>query len=320
MKEIIWQKKSAVFIGAWICCMLWGSAFPCVKIGYQLFGIAASDTATQILFAGMRFTLAGLLVICFESIRQRKMIFPRKQALLPVLELCMMQTVLQYLFFYIGLARTSGVKASIIEGMNVFVVIFISSLLLRQERLEARKLIGSFVGFAGVVLINLGGSTESMALNMGDVFIALSTVAYAFSSAWMKKVTQKEDPVMLSGYQFMMGGILLAACGWIGGGRISIRSGQAVGMLFYLALVSAVAYTLWGIMLKYNPVSRVAVYGFMNPVCGVFLSAILLKETKQALCLKSLLALILVSIGIYIAQSQKKGTMHGELECDNGKK
>ena len=58
----------------------------------------------------------------------------------------------------------------------------------------------------------------------------------------------------------------------------------------------------------------------MNPVCGVFLSAILLKETKQALCLNSLLALILVSIGIYIAQSQKKGTMHGELECDNGKK
>lgn len=315
MKETIWKKKSTVFVGAWICCMLWGSAFPCVKIGYRMFGIEAADTATQILFAGLRFTLAGVLVIGFESIRQRKLIFPKKKAILPVLELCMMQTVLQYLFFYIGLARTSGVKASIIEGMNVFVVILISSLLLHQEKLETRKMLGSLIGFAGVVLINLGGSTQNMALNSGDVCIAVSTFAYAFSSAWMKKISQREDPVMLSGYQFTMGGIILAACGWIAGGNISVISMEAVGMLFYLAFVSAVAYTLWGILLKYNPVSRVAVYGFMNPVCGVLLSAILLKETKQAFSIKSLVALILVSVGIYIAQSQKREKM-GEFYGD----
>lgn len=53
---------------ALLCCFLWGSAFPMVKTGYQMFSIGESDTASQILFAGMRFALAGILVIIFGSI------------------------------------------------------------------------------------------------------------------------------------------------------------------------------------------------------------------------------------------------------------
>ena len=75
-------------------------------------------------------------------------------------------------------------------------------------------------------------------------------------------------------------------------------------MLFYLATLSAVAYSLWGILLKYNPVSKVAVFGFMNPVFGVILSAIFLKE-NDALGLTSLISLILVCIGIYTVNITK---------------
>lgn len=58
--------------------------------------------------------------------------------------------------------------------------------------------------------------------------------------------------------------------------------GIIFGLLFYMACISAVAYTLWGILLKYNPISRVAVFGFMNPVFGVILSAMVLGEKEQA--------------------------------------
>ena len=71
-------------------------------------------------------------------------------------------------------------------------------------------------------------------------------------------------------------------------------------MLIYLALVSAVAYSLWGMLLKYNPISRVAVFGFMNPVFGVILSAWLLREGAQSLGPVSLVSLVLVCAGIYI--------------------
>ena len=66
-----------------------------------------------------------------------------------------------------------------------------------------------------------------------------------------------------------------------------------------MAMISAVAYTLWSILLKFNPVSRVAVFGFMNPVCGVVLSALILNERNQAFSLQGLLALVLVCFGIY---------------------
>ena len=88
-------------------------------------------------------------------------------------------------------------------------------------------------------------------------------------------------------------------------GHITKVTPSGIGLLVYLALVSAVAYSLWGILLKYNPVSRVTVFGFMNPVFGVLLSALLLGETDQASGALGLLSLLLVSVGIYVVNSGK---------------
>ena len=98
----------------------------------------------------------------------------------------------------------------------------------------------------------------------------------------------------------MFGGAILCVMGLAMGGTIHNISFAAVGMLIYLALVSAVAYSLWGILLKYNPISRVAVFGFMNPVFGVILSALLLDEKKQAFGITGVISLALVCVGIYV--------------------
>lgn len=301
-----WLKKTwVVWLGALICCALWGSAFPCIKIGYQLFEIGASDTAAQILFAGCRFTLAGILTVVLGSIAEKKILYPKREAMGPVLVLSALQTVLQYLFFYIGLAHTSGVKASIIEAVNVFVAILVASMLFRQEKLTVRKMAGCAVGFAGVILINLSGVNFQMSFQ-GEGFIMFSTIAYAFSSVFLKRFSVKHNPVMLSGYQFIVGGVVMIFAGLLMGGRIHAVSVPAAGLLLYLALLSAVAYSLWGILLKYNPVSKVAVFGFMNPVFGVLLSALLLGEHEQATGLMSIVSLILVCIGIYVVNCEKQ--------------
>ncbi len=299
-------KTIVVWLGALICCALWGSAFPCIKLGYAMMRIDSADTAAQILYAGCRFTLAGILTILIGSILQRKLLLPTLSALPKIAWLSLLQTVLQYLFFYIGLAHTSGVKASIIEGMNVFVAVLVAGYLFRQERVTSRKMLGCLVGFLGVVLVNLtGGKLDAgFALN-GEGFIFLSTVAYAFSSVYLKKYSKKHNPVLLSGYQFLIGGLIMALAGFLMGGRLTEFSPKALGMLLYLALVSAVAYSLWGILLKHNPISRVAVFGFMNPVFGVLLSSLLLQES-HALGLSSLAALLLVCLGIYIVNRPEK--------------
>ena len=236
---------------------------------------------------------------------EKKLIVPRKKAIGKVFILSLFQTILQYILFYIGLAHASGVKASIIDGLNVFVALLVSSLIFKLEKLTNRKILGSIIGFAGVVIMNLAGSSTDMSFNLiGEGFVFLSTVAYAFSSVVMKKFSKEENPIMLSAYQFVFGGIVLILVGLFMGGRIEIVSPASVAMLLYLACVSAVAYSLWGILLKYNPVSKIAIFGFVTPIFGVVLSAVLLNETGT-LNIYSIVALIFVCIGIYIVNKPK---------------
>lgn len=292
---------------AMVCCALWGSAFPCIKIGYNLFQITGGDTATQIFFAGLRFTLAGLLTVLIASGIGGRPAVPKKSSWGMIFILCAFQTVIQYMFFYIGLAHASGVKASIITGSNVFISILLACFLFHQEKMTSEKLAGCIMGFAGVVLVNWnpGAMGTGMKWN-GEGFIFLAAVSYAISSVLIKNYSVRENPMVLSGYQFLSGGIIMSACGKIMGGRLPVIVPAGLGMLFYLGIVSAVAYSLWAVLLKHNPVSKVTVFGFMNPVFGVILSAVFLGESKQAFGMKSLIALAFVCVGIY-SVNRKKG-------------
>lgn len=306
-KEKLLTNGWVVAIGAIISCALWGSAFPCIKIGYKLLNIAADDVSTQILFAGVRFTLAGVLSIVFESIIERRVLLPKKSSIGNILKLCMMQTVIQYLFFYVGLAHSSGVTGSIITGTNSLLTILIACFIFRQEKMTLPTMIGCVIGLAGVVVANLGGGSIGTQMHLnGEGFVFIAALFYALSSIYLKKYSQQDDPVMLSGYQFLVGGLILSVLGFATGGRLSGFTLQSSLLLLYLGFLSAMAYALWGILLKYNPVSRVAIYGFTNPVIGVLLSALLLGEGGQAFSTKNLLALLLVCMGIIVVNLWKK--------------
>lgn len=305
-KNNIFSNKIIVCIIAIICCGLWGSAFPYVKIGYKLFNI--TDTASQILFAGLRFTLAGIMTIIIGSILNRKFLFPLKSSWKYVCTLSFFQTFVQYLFFYIGLSITTGVKASLIEGTCAFFSILIASLIFKQEKLTWLKIVACVIGFGGVIISNINGVSFETGLS-GDLMILVSTVSYAFSSVLIKKYSQKENPVTLSGYQFFIGGFILTLVGFIMGGRLSNFTIESVSVLLYLGLLSAIAYSLWGIILKHNKVSNVTVYSFMIPVFGVILSALLVESERMgAFKPENIIALVLVSVGIVIVNkfSEKK--------------
>ncbi len=298
------QKGIVVALLATLCCLLWGSAFPLIKIGYNLFKIDTSDSMSIILFAGIRFFIAGILCVLFLSVKNKKIVLPQKNSGKNILILCLFQTVIQYLFFYLGLARTSGVKASIVESFSVFAALIISVFIFKQEKISMAKIIGCCVGIFGVVLVNMGGKS-AFSFTVGDLFIFISCISYAFSTVFMKKLSLRFSPTILSGYQFMLGGLIMMICGFAFGGRIETISIKGIFVLLFLAFISACAYSLWSVLLKYNPVSKVAVFGFLNPVFGVILSAILLKE-GSVLSLKNILALVICCLGIYLVNSEKK--------------
>ena len=298
--EKFFTKNYIVIICAVFCCLLWGSAFPCVKIGYKLFDVNTDHVPSIMLFAGTRFALAGVLVIIFGCITQRKFLYPKPQNLWRVALLSVFQTSLQYTFFYIGLAHTAGVKASVLNGLGVFFTIIVACFVFRTEKFNLIKLAGCILGFGAVILINLSGDFSFKFSMLGEGFVILSGLSAAVSSGLVKIFSKYENTTALCGYQFLIGGIVLVIIGLSFGGTYRPTGVGSMFMLLYLGFLSACAFTLQGFLLKYNPVSKVAVFKSTNPLFGAVFSAIILGESEQLLSYFTLIAIVLVCLGIFI--------------------
>lgn len=305
---VIWERFPVLFATALFCCVLWGSASPAIKIAYELFRIDSGDTASRIMLAGARFMIAGCLTITLGSLLQRRFLRPAKGSWRFILILSLFQTVGQYFFFFMALANISGVRGSVINAAGNFFAILVAAYVFRLEKMNLQKLCGCVVGFLGILMI-LGGVRAfleggSMTL-AGEGAMVAAALFYAASGCLIKIFSRYEDPVVLSGYQFFIGGLVLLLAGILMGGRLVFYTRGCVLNLIYMGFISAGAYTLWGILLKYNPVSRVSILGFINPVMGVLLSALFLNEGREAFSMKGILALLLVSAGIIIVNMDR---------------
>ncbi len=297
---------AGILTGAVAANLLWGSASPCIKLGYQMFRVSAGDTMSQILFAGVRFFLAGVLTILTGSLLRRRLLLPKRGSGGMLLTLALLQTVIQYTFFYIGLSSAPGFKGSITSPTSTFFAILISSLIFRQETLTWKKILGCLIGFAGVVIINLGSGGAGGFRLTGEGFLLLAAASYGCSSVFIKRYSAREDPVVLSGYQFALGGAAMTAAAWLMGGRLHPLTPSAWLMMLYLGTLSAAAYTIWSLLLQRHPVSRITVYAFLNPVFGVLLSALLLGEGKILNIPRCILAMLLVCAGVWLVNRPEK--------------
>ena len=314
MKDKLTQTRQSIFsnpiilvLVAMICCALWGSATPAIKTGYKL--LEVSGVASIMLFAGIRFFLAGIFTVIIFSISGRKFLLPKKKSIPKILTVSIFQTVLQYIFFYLGLAYTSGVKGTVASGSGAFFAVVIACLIFKQERLTFKKVAACVIGFVGILVMNIDAIafTGDLLDLMGVAFVLLSTVSSSFSSVLIKKYSAYENPVVISGYQFIVGGAFMAAVGFIFGGRINFLDPFGILDLIYLGLLSAVAYSLWGILLKHNPVSRVTVFNFMTPIFGVLLTLLFLPEEDSGVgALNLVITLILISFGILLLNCTKQ--------------
>ena len=297
---------AGVVAAAVLANLLWGSAPPCIKLGYRFFGVESADVMSQILFAGIRFTLAGILTVLFGSLLRRCVLLPKRGSGGMILTLALVQTVIQYVLFYIGLSHAPGFKGSITSPTSTFFALLFAALLFRQESLSLRKILGCLIGFAGVVLVSLGGSIDGGFLFIGEGFLILAAASYGLASVLIKRFSVREDPVVLSGWQFVLGGLLMTLAALLGGGRLRAVEPGAWPLMLYLGALSAVAYTLWSLLLQRHPVSRIMVFSFLNPVFGVVLSALLLGEGKVLDLPRCLLAIVLVCLGVWIVNRPEK--------------
>lgn len=301
-KTKFYTNRKNIVLLATICCILWGSAFPAVKVGYSLFNIAGDDIATKLIFAGIRFAMAGFFVLISQAALGKDLLSFSKNDTKELILLGIIQTTMQYIFFYIGLAYTTGVRGSIINGTGTFFSIILAHFIYKNDRIDFNKVIG----FLGVVIVNLDGSNllGTSFKFKGEGFIMLSALMLSISSIYSKKVTRNKDASIVTGYQLFIGGTILIVLGLIFGGHLTGFTIKSSLLLVYMALISSVAFAIWTQLLKYNKVSTICVFNFLIPVFGSVLSAIVLGD--DIFNVKILIALIFVSIGIFLVYKEKR--------------
>ncbi|HEB4874757.1 TPA: DMT family transporter [Kluyvera ascorbata F0526] len=300
----LFSRKNIVYLCAAFCCLLWGSAYPAIKSGYELFQIATDDIPSKIVFAGYRFLFAGALLLLL-AMAQRKPIArlnARQFGQLTLLGLT--QTSLQYIFFYIGLAFTTGVKGSIMNATGTFFSVLLAHFIYQNDRLSYNKTLGCILGFVGVMVVNFNSGLLDFSFSLGDGSVVLAAFILSAASLYGKRISQTVDPTVMTGYQLAFGGLALVVGGYLSGGTLTLHGFSSVAILGYLTLLSSVAFALWSILLKYNRVGMIAPFNFLIPVSGSVLSAIFLGENIFEW--KYALALALVCSGIWWVNKVKR--------------
>ena len=294
----VFARRHVAYACATLCCLLWGSSYPAIKSGYELFQIATDDIPSKVVFAGYRFLFAGALLLLF-ALAQRKPIArltPAQFGQLTILGLT--QTTIQYTFFYIGLAYTTGVNGSIMNATGTFFSVLLAHFIYHNDKLSYNKTLGCILGFAGVMLVNFhSGLSEFHFVWNGDGFVVLAAFILSAATLYGKRISQNVDPTVMTGWQLAIGGLVLVIGGYVTGGTLEVHSFTAAAVLGYLTLLSSVAFALWSVLLKVNRVSMIAPFNFVVPVAGTVLSAIFLGE--NILDIKYAIALVLVCSGIW---------------------
>jgi len=299
------SRPIVVYGVAILCTFLWGSAFPGIKAGFALLDIAANDVPSQMVFAGQRFLLAGFLLLLLARILGRHKGNYTFKKIRQITLLGLTQTTLQYIFFYIGLAFASGVKASIINSAVTFFSVLLAHFIYTNDRLTRRKTLGCIVGFVGVFIVNFNDSLLDFQFTLaGEGAIVLAAFILAAASIYGKKISQDIDAMLMTAWQLAIGGLALLCLGVIFGGESGHYDSQSILLLLYLAILSSAAFALWSVLLKHNSVAIVSIFNFLVPIFGSLLSSVFLNET--ILEWKNMVALVLVCSGIYLVVRVKR--------------
>ncbi|NLP46920.1 MAG: DMT family transporter [Epulopiscium sp.] len=294
-----------VVSAAILCAILWGSAFPVLKLSYPELGLQPDDLYGKVVFAGFRFLLASIIIFVFFKLTTKESIRVSKKYWLPLLGLGTLQTGLQYFFFYNGLAHTTGMKGSIIESIGNFFTVALAHFFYSNDKLNTKKWIGMGTGLLGIIIVNWGQEFGWSFSFRGEGFLIICSILSAIATIWAKEFSLNLHPILINAWQMFLGSILLLLFGLpnVEPGFMTFTP-FATGLFIYSALLSSVAFSLWYTLLKYNKAGEIALFRFIIPVAGAILSALFIPG--EAFTFGIVISLILVSVGIVLLNFPNK--------------
>lgn len=297
-------KKDDTIFWAIIACLLWSTAYAGIKIGLQY------DTPLH--FAGIRFIISGLMILPF-TIKPSLFIPMVREHWKIIAWVTFLQTLVNYIFFYLGLDLVPGAVGAVIVGSQPLITAIVAAMMHESEKLTKRKIFTIVLGLAGVILISAGrqafklGSATEIA---GVIMILIANIGTATSNVMVSLKSKGINPLVLSSTSLFIGGVIIYL--------ISITfEGPALGKkpldyiywldLIWLSFMSAYAFSLWFKLLQrpHVKVSELNLWKFIIPVVGAILSWLLVPGEKPEWLTITGMVIITISLVSFFKNGHK---------------
>jgi drug/metabolite transporter (DMT)-like permease len=259
--------------------LIWGSTY---------FAIAkVIKTMPPLLSMGIRFTLAGALLLIFVWLRKGKdeFVIPRAEYFFA--------SLLGFVTLGFGLGNVAvsskhvptGVVSLIIAALPLWIALFRS---IARERISKLTWLGTLVGFAGVVILLKPGSIESVSgVDSQTLFfymfmVLIGNVGWALGTYLAPRFPIPKNSLLFTGVEMLAGGIALTIAAFIRGESLADfldASSSSWFWFIYLVFVGSIAgYSAYLWLVMNAPVSLTATYAYVNPVIAVLLGVLFLNE------------------------------------------
>lgn len=281
---------------------LWGTLFPCIKLGYQAFNIDSGSIPSILMFASVRFIVSGLIVCVYSLLRREKIAAPKKKQISNIVIAGLISIVLHYSFLYIGISTTDSSKTALIKQLGALIYVCFAFLFFKEDKFSIIKILGAVIGFLGIVAINYNSSGVSF--STGDILIIMASFCTVFSNIITKKTTSGTSPFWVTGISQLSGGLILLVIALCMGAEFLTFTLESTLVLAYICTASISAYTLWYYVLKHDSLSNMFIIKSSEPLFACLFGALLLGE--NIFKIQYLIAFILITIGIVLGNKAEK--------------
>ena len=262
---------------ALVCALLWGSAFPAIKTVYQHWEALGLQRSLPIifLFAGVRFCLSGSGLLILGGNLKHEL---RNTSWTLIAGLALTQTFIQYVFFYQSVSVSSASLTALLVATGSFWWMILAPLLQKTPWPTPIQWFGLFLGGLGVILAIYKPGAGAGNPVLGAVFMLTATGSGAIALIIFARLKPTMSAINATGLSLLLGGIGLALIGVRALPNINTMFDlPVVAATLWLAFVSATAFSIWNHLSTIFPVTLLASYRFLIPVCGVLEALVLLK-------------------------------------------
>ena len=285
--------------------LVWGSSYLATRIGVL--------HLPPLLFAGIRYTVAGIVLTAIASARGLDLAAVRREwRLVAVLGLA-------------GILVSNGLQVwamqwvpsnlgALLNASSAFWIVLFGLGGRRAHRPDALAIAGILIGFAGTaVLVWPGGPAGPAAVPLLPQFaILLACIAWSLATIYLRNADTGLDVFALTGLQMLGGGVAMCLSGVVAGeaSRFHLDPVGLAAMAWLAVFSSCLAYTAYTWLARNASPAQTGTYGYVNPVIAAGLGYLVLGEQMSA---RQIAGSAVIVLGVALVNWPARGTMRRPL-------